>query len=294
MAECAAGCGGARGTAKGFLGWRWGRMLIVLLLLLVLAGWPARAVLAWGRMGHRASAIYTDQLLTPAARAVIRELLEPGESLADAATWADENSREIPGSASWHYVNVPVNAPRYERGDCRSSGCVISKIHEFRAVLADREAPRARRRQALRFYVHLVQDLHQPLHVADRNDRGGNAVQLDHRLRSGRVDRTNLHQLWDSGLFREHYRSEKVLADELRLLGEKPDAQDWLRGTAEDWANESLALGKRAYGIPKMANAIRNGATLGQDYDLVFTPLATERLAQAGKRLASDLNALLR
>ena len=71
----------------------------------------ARPALAWGRMGHRASARLAESRLSPQARAIIRDLLEPGESLADASTWADENSREIAGSAGWHFVNVPVSAP---------------------------------------------------------------------------------------------------------------------------------------------------------------------------------------
>jgi hypothetical protein len=121
---------------------------------------------AWGRLGHRASARLADSRLSPHARAIVRDLLEPGESLADASTWADEHSREIRGSAAWHYVNVPISAAHYDPADCARSGCVVSKIAEFRAVLADRRAPRARRRQALRFFVHLVQDLHQPIHHA--------------------------------------------------------------------------------------------------------------------------------
>ncbi len=137
--------------------------------------------------------------LSPQARAIIRDFLEPGESLADAATWADENSREIPGSAAWHFVNVRISSPHYSPRDCRPQGCVVTKIAEFRTILADQHAPRSRRRMALRFFVHLVQDLHQPMHVADRNDRGGNNLQL----RYGRYDNTNLHQVWDSGLLRQ-------------------------------------------------------------------------------------------
>ena len=162
---------------------------------------PRGAALAWGRLGHRASAKLADSRLSPRACAIIRELLEPGESLADASTWADEHSREIPGSTAWHYVNVPIWASRYDARDCRRQGCVISKIAEFRAILLDRKAPRTRRRTALRYLVHLVQDVHQPMHVADRNDRGGNTLQL----RYGRYDNTNLHQVWDSGLLEQRF-----------------------------------------------------------------------------------------
>jgi hypothetical protein len=108
-----------------------------------------RSAFAWGRLAHRASAKLTEAQLSPTARAAIRDLLEPGESLADASTWADENSREIPGSAAWHYVNVHISSPHYTSRDCRAQGCVVSKIAEFRAILAERKAPRSRRRTAL-------------------------------------------------------------------------------------------------------------------------------------------------
>ncbi len=195
---------------------------VMLMIGALIAAMPATAG-AWGRLGHRASARLAESRLSPRARAVVRELLEPGESLADAATWADEHSREIRGSAAWHYVNVPISSPHYNPREHARQACVVTKIAEFRVVLADRNAPRARRRQALRFFVHLVQDLHQPMHVADNGDRGGNALQL----RSGRYENTNLHQVWDSGLFRSRYRehAEAELVRDLTALADRPGAR---------------------------------------------------------------------
>jgi hypothetical protein len=256
------------------------------LLLLVV---PHRA-LAWGRLGHRASAQLAESRLAPQARAVVGELLEPGESLADASTWADENSREIRGSAAWHFVNVPVWSPRYDPRDCRPQGCVVSKIAEFRAVLNDRNAPRARRRMALRFFVHLVQDLHQPMHVADRNDRGGNDLQL----RYGRYDNTNLHQVWDSGLISRGYHNETILLGKLEDLARQAESRHWLVGRAEDWADESLEVGRRAYLIPGSHATLQPGDTLGPAYEAENTPLAADRLARAGVRLAYLLNEIFR
>ena len=161
----------------------------------------AGEALAWGRMAHRAATRLAESRLTPEARAAIRELLEPGESLADASTWADENNRSIPGSASWHYVNVPISAPHYTSRDCHNN-CVVSRFEEFRKILADPHAPKPRRRMALRYVVHLLEDAHQPMHVGDRRDRGGNGVQLQFF----RDELTNLHQVWDSGLLRIGYR----------------------------------------------------------------------------------------
>ncbi len=74
---------------------------------------------------------------------------------------------------------------------------------------------------ALRFFVHLVQDLHQPMHVADRNDRGGNNLQLQY----GRYDNTNLHQVWDSGLLGKRYRRETDLLHELEVVANRPESR---------------------------------------------------------------------
>jgi nuclease S1 len=250
-----------------------------------------RPALAWGRMGHRASARFTESRLSLQARTIIRDLLEPGESLADASTWADENSREIPGSAAWHFVNVHVSSPHYSPRDCRPQGCVVSKIAEFRTILADQNAPRSRRRMALRFFVHLVQDLHQPMHVADRNDRGGNNLQL----RYGRYDNTNLHQVWDSGLLSKRYRREADLVRELEWVANQPQSRDWVKGRIEDWVDESLEVGRRAYlAVPGTKGMLRTGDAISRDYEDENVPVAVERLARSGVRLASMLNEILK
>jgi nuclease S1 len=244
----------------------------------------------WGRMAHRASAKLAEQRLSPRARAAIRDLLEPGEALADASTWADDYSREVPGSASWHFVNVPISAAHYDPRDCRPRGCVVSKIAEFRAILANPRASRAEERRALRFLVHLVQDLHQPMHVADRNDRGGNNVQL----RYGRYDNTNLHQVWDSGLLRQGFRNENQLVRAIDELATGPTARDWLKGRVEDWADESLAVGRRAYAIPGSSATLRSGDSISRDYERENLPLVVDRVARSGVRLAAMLNEIFK
>jgi hypothetical protein len=272
----------------GLRGCRTGVVWVVISAIIL--GTPG-PVHAWGRLGHRASAQLAESRLSPRARAIIRDLLEPDESLADAATWADEHSRDIPGSAAWHYVNVPISSPHYNPKDCPPQGCVVSKIAEFRRILADRHAPRARRRQALRFFVHFVQDLHQPMHVADRDDRGGTRLQL----RFGRYENTNLHQVWDSGLLHQRYRERDLpeLVRELDTLAGRPESRGWLHGRIEDWADESLALGRRAYRIPGSDRSLRPGDEIGRNYEDAFLPMAVERLARSGIRLAALLNETL-
>jgi hypothetical protein len=239
-------------------------------------------------MAHRAATRLAETRLTPRARAVIRDLLEEGESMADASTWADEFSRNIPGSTGWHFVNVPLNADRYSPRDCHNN-CVVSRLEEFRRVLADPKAPRDRKRMALRFVIHLVEDAHQPLHVGDNRDRGGNNVQV----RFFRDDSTNLHQVWDSGLLREGYRGERDLVNDLLEMARSPQAHDWPKGTVEDWVNESLEVARRAYVLPGSRQFVRSGARLGRDYEETNLPLAARRLAQAGVRLSEVLNEAL-
>jgi nuclease S1 len=247
---------------------------------------PERPALAWGRMAHRAATRLAESRLTPEAKAMVRDLLEAGESLADASTWADENTRDIPGSAAWHYVNVPLDAPRYTDRDCHGA-CVVSKFHEFYNILADPTAPKPRRRMALRYVVHLVEDAHQPLHVGDNRDRGGNAVQLTFF----RDDRTNLHQVWDSGLFRVGFKGERELVDELTFLARQPENKDWIRGNIEDWVDESLEAARQAYRVPGSRDRLRTGVRLGREYQDANLSLATRRLAQSGLRLSDVLNA---
>ena len=103
----------------------WVAVGIALLLLIPGAAWP------WGRMGHRVSGMMAESRLTPAALAAVRSLLEPGETLADASTWADEQ-REVPKSGPWHYVNVPISEPRYEHIRSRSwSKSLLEAFHSL-------------------------------------------------------------------------------------------------------------------------------------------------------------------
>jgi len=112
---------------------------------------------AWGRLGHRVIARLAEKHMTPDAKAAVAALLEPGESLADASLWADENRGRLPKTAPWHYVDVPLDAPKYDAkfsGDVSSKGCVVDKINEFRLVVKDKSKPIEERRFALRFLLH--------------------------------------------------------------------------------------------------------------------------------------------
>ena len=129
------------------------------------------------------------------------------------------------------------------------------------------------------------------MHIADRNDRGGNNLQL----RYGRYDNTNLHQVWDSGLLNQGFRNEaELLRTKLEDLAHQPESANWLNGQIEDWADESLEVGRRAYMIPGTNTVLRSGDSIGRDYEHANLPLVTDRLARSGVRLAFLLNEILR
>ena len=256
----------------------------LVLAAVMVAGLAPGTALGWGRMGHRASAVLTAGLLTAEARAGVKELLEPGETLAAASTWADEVRRGRPESAPWHYVNVPITELKYDDKFCGRKGCVVSKIDDFRTVVADKSAPLETRREALRFLVHFVEDMHQPVHVGDRGDRGGNDLQVQFFDKG-----SNFHRLWDSGLIEHAFQDETALGRDLTTLAGSKEASSWASGTVIDWADESLAAARLAYQDPS-GGALRKGAKLGEAYQAANIDVARTRLAQAGVRLARLLN----
>jgi hypothetical protein len=205
----------------------------------------ATPAFASGRLGHRVISRIAEKNLNPIAKAAIAALLDEGESIADASSWADENRRRLPKTAPWHYVDVPLDEPRY---DAKWSavdpkhGCVVDKINEFRAVLKDSSKSREDRRFALRFLVHCVEDMHMPMHVGDNHDRGGN----DTQVRS--FDRgMNMHSLCDSGMIERVSKNEDYSIKQLPVLPSLQSRDTTTEGTVEDWATESLLAARQAY-----------------------------------------------
>lgn len=263
------------------------RLALVVAASALLAAGTARA---WGRIGHRCSARLAETLLTPATKAAIRDLLDPGESLADASTWPDEIRRQRPETGPWHYVDVPITDAKYDAKYCamQKEGCVVSKIPDFVATLKDRSAPKEKRREALRFLVHCVQDMHMPLHVGERHDKGGNDLQV--RFFD---EGSNLHRVWDSGLIERADRDEGRTFDRLNAAFLPEFVAAATPGTVEDWANESLALARDAYVEPVSGLPLKSGVKLGAAYQGRQLPMAERRILQSAARVARLLNECL-
>jgi len=237
---------------------------------------------AWGPQGHRVAGAMTGDRLNPSAAAAVRAILGD-ESLADASTWADR-MRSDPApfwqreAGAYHYVNIPSRAARYDPRRAPARGDAFTALAQFRQELEDPATPAARRALALRFALHIIQDLHQPLHAGGRDDRGGNdfAVTVDGR-------RSNLHRLWDSGLLASGRYSDARLRTRLEARYEKELDGPWRDPDPETWIAESLALSRELYPASR---------TIDRDYLERFRPLAERRVAQAAARGAAWLNEL--
>ena len=242
----------------------------------------------WGRIGHEVSSKLAEERLTPAALAAVRTLLGAGVSLSDASAWADSQP-EVPDSGPWHYVNVPLSESRYDAKFCQPGGCVVSKIEDFKRVLLDPRAGKTAKQQALRFLIHFIEDLHQPLHIGDTGSRGGNLIQVRF-FDAG----SNLHQVWDSLIIEHHSGNENVWLWELNGLANPKMVAEWSKGNPEDWATESLADARLAYRTPGGDALVRSGAKLGNDYCNFALPIIRRQLAKSGVRVAATLNAIFK
>jgi hypothetical protein len=263
--------------------------------LLALGLAPAQPAGAWAAEGHRIIGLVAERLLDARARAALRAVVGE-ETLADVGLWMDrERDRlraERPGSERWHYDNRPVCEPAVPLAQyCADGNCAARALDRALARLADHAAPRAARLEALRIVVHVLGDLHQPLHAADNGDRGGNAVEV----RVGRRSRPKpLHAAWDGDFVKRAVRGESEAAFAERLLAEHRATRSQIEaGSVTSWEQESYALARSyAYGrLPGFAcGRVPPGVVdLPPAYSDGAAEIAAERLVRAGIRLAAVL-----
>jgi hypothetical protein len=246
----------------------------VLLLVLCALGSPA---FAWGSQGHQVIATVAWQALTPKARDEVSRLLalEPGQTLESIATWADEH--RSPATSAWHYVNFPRNSCTYvpER-DCEGGHCVVSAIEKNTTVLASDSEDRVRLK-ALKYLVHLVADIHQPLHAGYKDDRGGNTYSLRAFMRQ-----SNLHSVWDSGLIAQIDLDRQAL---VRIVQRSVAPKELREISVVGMAEESCRLVASPGFYPE--------AGITPEYVQRFLPVVQQRLSLAGYRLAAVINRAL-
>ena len=276
------------GTRRKFETTRKRLRAVVLVGVLLLAWGRAQA---WGTDGHRIVGEIARQNLTPAAAAGVRALLaeddEAYRTLAGAALWADDTKSDE--TRTWHYINLPRNARKEQiKQFCgQPHWCVTQAIQHFDRLLTS-DADAIAKRDALKYLVHFVGDLHQPLHAGSQRDAGGNAVRVTFFGRDTRAGDVpyNLHAVWDTSIIRREIGREHTdwrhYADALAAAVTAEERREWTRRGADDWTLESSRLAfSAAYTAPENIEGRYYENSVG---------VIEKQLQRAGIRLAALLN----
>ena len=237
------------------------------------------SLVGFGQTGHRVTGEIAEKYLTDKARAEIRAILG-NYSLAEISTYFDEqraNPSEFWQKTAnpWHYMTVP-DGETYHDHMAPEEGDAITAIRDYTAQLKDPKTSKADKALALKFLVHTIADLHQPLHVGNGTDRGGNDVKLDFFWQ-----RSNLHRVWDSGMIDRLQLSYTELTDWLHSKITVQQLKDWHNTDPLVWAKESQMLRMSLY---------PEGDSISWEYQYQHIDTVKLRLSQAGVRIAYYLN----
>ncbi len=243
----------------------------------------AVALISWGVTGHRTIGRIAANHLNPQANAAVRELLG-NETLAEASTWADEvrSQPDYKHTGPWHYINLPLGLtePDFEKtvkGMTQEN--VYSALLQQEQALGSTATTKEQKIEALKFIVHFVGDLHQPMHVSREEDKGGNTIQVNY---SGVG--TNLHALWDSKLLDHLGLDDQQLAAKVDQAS-AAQLTTWQNDPMIKWMWESYAISSKLY-----AEIDANGHTIDDAYYQAHIQIVQQRIEMAGVRLAGVLN----
>ncbi|MGY3581361.1 hypothetical protein ACVIGB_000570 [Bradyrhizobium sp. USDA 4341] len=313
------------------------RCVCALLALAICAVCTPRPASAWGDEGHQIIGLIAYKLLDPAVRTKVDAMLATDRDFSTApdfvsrTTWADKyrdaarNQGGSTGTEKWHFTNIELadgnvdaacrNHPALPAGTPASAGpaaCSVDKVEQFTAELADPTVTPFEKLLALKFLLHLVGDLHQPLHSADNRDGGGNGIYVVSE--SGFMP-IKLHAYWDTEVIRAMNplhasrigpRAGRALLDRV-MLSTIADGianeyasrrKEWLGGRPRDWALDAFTKARDvAYRVGPQAGSSADGKLvyrIDSAYERAAVAVAREQIAKAGLRLAGLLNGALR
>ncbi|MGB3181988.1 MAG: S1/P1 nuclease [Cyclobacteriaceae bacterium] len=232
----------------------------------------------WGTTGHRVVGYIAQQYVSEEAARRIEQVLGP-ESMAMGANWMDaiRSDSAYDHTHDWHWVTVP-EGETYQSADKNPHGDVIEAIERITALLKASDLTPEKEREYLLMLVHLVGDLHQPLHVGNGLDKGGNDVKVEWFW-----EESNLHRVWDSGMIDSQQLSYTELGDHLLRYATPEMVVDCQSTGVREWAEESKALRSEVYDLP-------DNLKISYEYRYKKWDLVEQRLLQAGIRLADVLN----
>lgn len=244
-------------------------------------------LVSWGSIGHRTVGQIAENHLSPKAKEAIKELIGK-ESLADVANWADEirSQPNFKNTAPWHYVNLPggLNFEQFATAiKTMPPDNGYKAMLECERELLDPRKTKSQKAMALKYFVHFVGDLHQPMHVSHAEDKGGNAIPVNFLNSSS----DNLHSLWDSGLIEHQNLSYKQMAINYDTATPEQIAK-WQSDDPLIWLWESYQVSSILY------TEVAENNKLGEDYYNDHIPVIQKQIEKAGIRLAGELNAIFK
>jgi hypothetical protein len=248
------------------------------LILICLALTLCLEVLAWGATGHRAIGEIAERHLTKKARKALKKLLD-NESIAFCGPYMDEikSDDRFDSLYTWHFVTIP-DGQLYEDITKEPQGDIIESIERIIRDLKSDRLTKEEKIFSLKVLIHLIGDVHQPLHVGRPGDRGGNDIKVEWFY----ISSYNLHRVWDEGMIDFSNLSYTEFADNLTRQMDKDQIKLLQQSNVRDWAYESMSYRDTVYDI--------GDGKLGYRYTYVNFPILKKRMAEAGVRLAGVLN----
>ena len=249
-----------------------------IILLFLVTNFTFANDMYWSKTGHRVVGEVAEQHLSKKAKRAIESLLD-GESLAAVANFGDEikSDRAYRKFSAWHYVNIPFGKT-YAEIEKNEYGDLVQGVNTCLEIIKNEKSSKEDKAFYLKFLVHLIGDLHQPMHVGRGEDKGGNDIQLQW-FGSG----TNLHRVWDSNMINENGMSFTELATEYPEMS-KEQIKFLQSGSLLDWVEESHLLAEKVYA------SVEPGEKLSYRYSYDWWDTAADQLQKGGVRLAAVLN----
>ncbi|MFT6699783.1 MAG: hypothetical protein ACJAVD_001290 [Porticoccaceae bacterium] len=232
----------------------------------------------WGKNGHRATGEIAEKHLTRKAKRSIDKILK-GQSLAFVATYADEikSDKKYNKYYSWHYINMDLDQT-YEEAEKNPKGDLVTGINTCIEILNDKNSSDDEKNFHLKMLVHFMGDLHQPMHIGRKEDKGGNSIQVEWFGKG-----SNLHRVWDTNMIDDWEMSYIELADNADDLS-KTQIETIEKGTLIDWVNEVHVVTNEVY------NSVEKGENLRYKYSYNHFGTVRTQLQKGGIRLAKVLN----
>ncbi|WP_406683430.1 S1/P1 nuclease [Seonamhaeicola sp. MEBiC1930] len=234
----------------------------------------------WGSTGHRVVGEIATKHLKPKTKRAIKKLLGR-ESLALVSTFADEikSDRRYNEFYTWHFINMPLDA-KYDSAKRHPDGDLVSGIEQCIKIIKSETSSDGDKAFYLRMLIHLVGDLHQPMHVGLAEDKGGNDFKVQWFYHD-----SNLHRVWDTEMIDNYGMTYSELADNASFISKK-EIKELQKGTVIDWVNETHELTKNVY------DSVKEGDNLRYRYSYNHFGTVRSQLQIAGIRLAKVLNDL--